>query len=154
MSFIVSTYMFRSLVWPSSECSTVQISRVQQRPYKMRIQFPKTLFVIEAIETLFVLSNILSHLKRKEPNTQWRKVTCKKNCTLTCCLMYLAPQRYGFHMRGICPPGSAPEEGIPYFVFKHIQGGAKITDTIDMLNSESRVASGTLYINPASILSV
>ena len=153
MSCIVSTYMFRSLVWPSSVFNSTNLKSTTETIQNAN-PFPQ-----DAVRYKSNRNPLRSFKYFITPETQgtkyqWRKVTCKKNCTLACCLMYLAPQRYGFHMRGICPPGSAPEEGIPYFVFKYIQGGAKINDTIDMLNSESRVASGTLYINPASILSV
>jgi hypothetical protein len=35
MSFTVSIYMFRPLLSPPSECSTVQMQRVQQKSRKM-----------------------------------------------------------------------------------------------------------------------
>ena len=54
MSSILTTCMFRSLLWPSSGCSTVQIPGLLQKSEKMHNKnFPKILSAIKAAQHLW-----------------------------------------------------------------------------------------------------
>ena len=96
MCVILSAYMFRSLVWPPSRCSTVKMPGVQQKSYKMyNIILQNS--VQHKINALFFLN-------------------CRTNITsITLCLSAL----YNYFLTSYQSLGGSKQHSVPSSLRKH-----------------------------------